>query len=86
MSDEHEQDDIEPTRERVIDRRDASETPRGTPPKRPAEVPGDDAPEDLEGEVGAEGGSHSPSNHTSTPFQPADDGTPLGDTDQHSNA
>ena len=42
-------------------------------------------PEDREGEAGAEGGSESPS-ADQLPGTPADDDSPLGDTDQHSNA
>lgn len=84
MSDDQHQDAPEPTRERTVER---VENPAvGAPPKEPADVPGDHAPEDLEGEVGAEGGSHSPNHHTPTPFHPTDDGTAMGDTDQHSNA
>jgi hypothetical protein len=43
-----------------------------------------DAPENEPGEPGARGGSDSP-NADTLPAAPADDGTPLGDTDQHSN-
>jgi hypothetical protein len=42
------------------------------------------APEDEPGEPGARGGSDSP-NADTLPAAPADDGTPLGDTDQHSD-
>ena len=43
-------------------------------------------PEDQPGEPGAQGGSGG-SADTPTPFSPdADDDTPLGDTDQHSDA
>jgi hypothetical protein len=42
------------------------------------------APEDLPGEPGAEGGSRSPAADT-PPGLPADDDSPLGDTDQHSS-
>lgn len=41
------------------------------------------APEDLPGEPGAEGGSKSPA-ADKLPGMPADDDSPLGDTDQHS--
>ena len=41
------------------------------------------APEDVEDEPGAEGGSDSPSADR-LPGMPADDDAPLGDTDQHS--
>jgi hypothetical protein len=44
-----------------------------------AELP----PEDLPGEPGAEGGSKSPAADR-PPFMPAEDDSPLGDTDQHS--
>jgi hypothetical protein len=43
------------------------------------------APEDLPGEPGAEGGSDSPAADR-PPGAPADDDSPLGDTDQHSKA
>lgn len=43
-----------------------------------------DAPEDDPREPGARGGSKSPSADR-LPAAPADDGTPLGDTDQHSD-
>lgn len=43
-----------------------------------------DAPEDREGEPGAEGGSRSPAADT-LPSHPAGDDSPLGDTDQHSS-
>lgn len=42
------------------------------------------APEDEPGEPGAEGGSQSPAADT-LPALPADDDSPLGDTDQHSS-
>jgi len=42
------------------------------------------APEDEPGEPGARGGSDSPSADR-PPAAPADDDTPLGDTDQHSD-
>jgi hypothetical protein len=41
------------------------------------------APEDLPDEPGAQGGSESPASDK-LPGAPADDDTPLGDTDQHS--
>jgi hypothetical protein len=47
--------------------------------------PETDAPEDQPGEPGAEGGSHSDAKDK-PPGAPADDSSPLGDTDQHSNA
>jgi hypothetical protein len=43
------------------------------------------APEDRPGEPGAEGGSDSPAADR-LPAEPADDDSPLGDTDQHSAA
>lgn len=42
------------------------------------------APEDESGEPGARGGSGS-ENADTLPAAPADDDTPLGDTDQHSD-
>jgi hypothetical protein len=42
-------------------------------------------PEDQEGEPGAEGGSGGSAN-TPGPVPAKDDDTPLGDTDQHSDA
>ncbi len=44
-----------------------------------------EAPEDQPDEPGAEGGSKSPA-ADKLPGAPADDDSPLGDTDQHSNA
>jgi hypothetical protein len=41
------------------------------------------APEDIPEEPGAEGGSQSPA-ADKLPGAPADDDSPLGDTDQHS--
>ncbi len=49
-----------------------------------SEHPGD-APEDRSDETGAEGGSDSPA-ADSLPGVPADDDSPAGDTDQHSDA
>jgi hypothetical protein len=43
------------------------------------------AREDQPGEPGAEGGSHSDAKDK-LPGAPSDDDSPLGDTDQHSNA
>lgn len=43
------------------------------------------APEDVPGEPGAQGGSQSPAADR-LPGAPADDDSPLGDTDQHSDA
>ncbi|MBS1870306.1 MAG: hypothetical protein JSS99_11650 [Actinobacteria bacterium] len=43
-----------------------------------------EAAEDTEREPGARGGDESPSADR-PPAAPADDGTPLGDTDQHSD-
>jgi hypothetical protein len=50
-----------------------SERDRRTPDRTSKEIPG-----------GAEGGDESPSANR-LPGLPADDGTPLGDTDQHSS-
>lgn len=47
--------------------------------------PEPDAPEDQPGEPGAEGGSHSDAKDK-LPGAPADDDSPVGDTDQHSDA
>jgi hypothetical protein len=41
-------------------------------------------PDETPGEPGARGGDESP-NADRLPAAPTDDGTPLGDTDQHSN-
>lgn len=49
---------------------------------RPSES---EAPENQPDEPGAEGGTSSPS-ADKLPAAPADDGAPLGDTDQHSDA
>jgi hypothetical protein len=43
----------------------------------------DDSPEDKPGEPGAEGGSRSRAKDK-MPGTPADDDSPVGDTDQHS--
>ena len=43
------------------------------------------APEDQPGEPGAEGGSQSDAKDK-LPAAPSDDNSPVGDTDQHSNA
>ncbi len=45
----------------------------------------DQAPEDRPGEPGAKGGSDSEA-ADKLPAAPADDDSPLGDTDQHSTA
>ena len=45
-----------------------------------------EAPEDRPGEPGAEGGSKSGSASKLPGMPSSDDDTPLGDTDQHSNA
>ncbi len=63
--------------------------PRGGYPEGVTEAPkedyeDEDAPEDRPGE-GAEGGSNSPAADR-LPGAPADDDSPLGDTDQHSEA
>lgn len=49
--------------------------------REPTEEPPEDRPE----EPGAEGGADSPS-ADKLPGEPADDDSPLGDTDQHSDA
>jgi hypothetical protein len=46
---------------------------------------GERAPEDMPDEPGAEGGSKSPSKDK-LPGAPARDSSPIGDTDQHSEA
>jgi hypothetical protein len=45
----------------------------------------EDPPEDQPGEPGSAGGSQSPA-ADKLPAAPADDDSPLGDTDQHSDA
>ena len=75
----------EPTRHNAVDRHAEPVMP-GRVPLEPKDVEGDLAPEDLDGEVGAEGGSKSPNHKVPMPWVPAKDGTALGDTDQHSNA
>ena len=45
----------------------------------------DEPPENRPGEPGAEGGADSPAKDQ-LPGAPADDDSPLGDTDQHSDA
>jgi hypothetical protein len=47
--------------------------------------PTEDPPENRPEEPGAEGGAESPA-ADQLPGLPADDDTPLGDTDQHSDA
>lgn len=61
------------------ERRQAPEERRHAPEERRHT-----APEDEPGEPGAEGGSQSPAADT-LPALPADDDSPLGDTDQHSS-
>ncbi|HEV3390413.1 MAG TPA: hypothetical protein VG057_15445 [Solirubrobacteraceae bacterium] len=51
----------------------------------PNDTPDSAAPEDQPGEPGAEGGSQSDAKDK-LPAAPSDDDSPLGDTDQHSNA
>jgi hypothetical protein len=51
----------------------------------PSEDERGDAPEDRPDEPGAEGGSDSPAADR-LPGLPADDDSPVGDTDQHSSA
>lgn len=74
----------DPTTQRVVDRHDGP-VKQGQPPLHGDDLPDGVAPEDLEGEVGAKGGSSSAD--TPTPFHShKDDHTPWGDTDQHSKA
>jgi hypothetical protein len=47
--------------------------------------PNPEAPENRDEEPGAEGGAESPAADT-LPGAPSDDDSPLGDTDQHSDA
>jgi hypothetical protein len=54
-------------------------------PEHADQEPAKDAPEDRDEEPGAEGGSQSPA-ADKLPGAPADDDSPLGDTDQHSDA
>jgi hypothetical protein len=54
-------------------------------PKRDGPADDPETPEDRPDEPGAEGGSKSPS-ADKLPGAPADDDSPLGDTDQHSKA
>ena len=54
-------------------------------PESPKHDPEEEAVEDREDEPGAEGGSTSPAADT-LPGAPANDDSPLGDTDQHSDA
>ena len=75
----------DPTHTRAVDRVEGAPA-SGQPPLHADDLPEGIAPEDLEDEVGAEGGSQSPNHHTPTPFHPTRDGTALGDTDQHSDA
>ena len=67
---------INPTKGNPTDMQPSHE--RNDPPET-------DAPEDQPGEPGAEGGSHSDAKDK-LPGAPADDDSPLGDTDQHSDA
>jgi hypothetical protein len=54
--------------------------------RHPEDNPGGaEPPEDQPDEPGAEGGSESPAKDK-LPSAPADDDSPLGDTDQHSDA
>jgi hypothetical protein len=53
--------------------------------ERQEREPTEDPPENRPEEPGAEGGADSPA-ADQLPGLPADDDTPLGDTDQHSDA
>lgn len=55
------------------------------PDPQQREKPDSTAPEDQPGEPGAEGGSQSDAKDK-LPAAPSDDDSPVGDTDQHSNA
>jgi hypothetical protein len=84
MSNESDTPAKDPTSERIIERQPGT-AKQGTPPLHSDDLPDGVAPEDIEGEIGAEGGSASA--HTPTPFHSSKhDKSPLGDTDQHSNA
>lgn len=55
------------------------------PDREQKDQPDSPAPEDQPGEPGAEGGSQSDAKDK-LPGAPSDDNSPVGDTDQHSNA
>lgn len=55
------------------------------PDPQQKDTPDSTAPEDQPGEPGAEGGSQSDAKDK-LPGAPSDDDSPVGDTDQHSNA
>ncbi len=85
MSNDAENHEHDPASERIIERLDGP-VRLGTPPLHGDDLPEGVAPEDIEGEIGAEGGSGG-SATTPTPFHPSkEDKSPLGSTDQHSNA
>jgi hypothetical protein len=84
MSKDESETQHEPTKTRVIER---IKHPLGGGPGeiRPEHLPDGQSPEDMPGLPGAEGGSKSKSAHA-LPGMPTKDGTPLGSTDQHSDA
>jgi hypothetical protein len=85
MSNDTENNAHDPVSERIVERQHGT-VKLGTPPLHGDDLPEGVAPEDLEGEIGAEGGSGG-SGKTPTPFHPSkEDKSPLGSTDQHSNA
>ena len=74
----------DPTTRRIIERQPGA-AQQGEAPLHGDDLPDGVAPEDIEGEIGAEGGSESAA--TPTPFHSHEkDKSPLGSTDQHSNA
>ena len=84
MSKDEQETQHEPTKTRVIER---IKHPLGGDHGEilPEDLPEDHSPEDMPGMPGAEGGSQSDSAHT-LPGIPSKDGSPLGSTDQHSDA
>jgi hypothetical protein len=84
MDNNAENQEHDPATQRVVERHDGPVS-QGEPPLHADDLPEGVAPEDLEGEVGAEGGSTSAD--TPTPFHShKDDDSPWGSTDQHSKA
>ena len=84
MSTDDQASENAPERNRVVGRRSESLGDQPTE-LRPEHLPGGEAPEDQTGVPGAEGGSGSDSADVPPGF-PARDSSPLGDTDQHSDA
>ncbi len=85
MSNESDHQEPDPTTQRIVERQDGPVNV-GKVPLHGDDLPEGVAPEDIEGEIGAEGGSGG-SGKTPTPFHPSkEDKSPLGSTDQHSNA